>query len=213
MFNFLMKNKITDSMKIYPFLMASLVVAVGCSNPSGSKTSQERENAIADSTHSVSSTSQNEQEKSEIEEATKSLQTIYEQVFAWYMKAEKDISLLSKTPDFEARYMSSSYNDILKKVRKLDDKLAADGYVGFFESDHWVCGQDFQDIKAKVKEGVMKGDRYCTTVSVKNLGESHEVAVEMVKENGKWLIDDMLFSGVSEKNSMQRYLASGGKER
>lgn len=200
-------------MKIYPFLMASLVVAVGCSNPSGSKTSQERENAIADSTHSVSSTSQNEQEKSEIEEATKSLQTIYEQVFAWYMKAEKDISLLSKTPDFEARYMSSSYNDILKNVRKLDDKLAADGYVGFFESDHWVCGQDFQEIKAKVNAGVMKGDRYCTTVSVKNLGESHEVGVEMVKENGKWLIDDMLFSGVSEKSSMQRYLASGGKER
>ncbi len=200
-------------MKIYPFLMASLVVAVGCSNPSGSKTSQERENAIADSTHSVSSTSQNEQEKSEIEEATKSLQTIYEQVFAWYMKAEKDISLLSKTPDFEARYMSSSYNDILKNVRKLDDKLAADGYVGFFESDHWVGGQDFQEIKAKVNAGVMKGDRYCTTVSVKNLGESHEVGVEMVKENGKWLIDDMLFSGVSEKSSMQRYLASGGKER
>lgn len=200
-------------MKIYSFLMTSLVVVVGCSNPSGNKTSQEHESALADSTHSVLPISQNKLGKSEIEEAIKSLQAIYAQVFAWYTKAEKDISLLSKRPDFEARYMSTSYNSILKRVRKIDDKLAADGYLGFFESDHWVCGQDFQDIAAKVNEGVMKGGRYCATVSVINLGESHEVGVEMVKENGKWLIDDMLFSGVSEKNSMQRYLASGGKER
>ncbi len=200
-------------MKIYSLLVASLIVIVGCSSHFGNKTSQERENALVDSTHSVSSTSQNELEKSEIEEATKSLKTIYAQVFAWYTKAEKDISLLSKNPNFEARYMSSSYNGIFKKVRKMDEKLATDGYLGFFESDHWVCGQDFQNVKAKVNEGVMKGDRYCTNVSVINLGETHEVGVKMVKENGKWLIDDMVFSGVSEKNSMQLYLASGGKDR
>ncbi len=211
--NFLIRNKVMDKMNIYSFLMASLVVVAGCSNPSNGKTSPKRENAHSDSIHSVLPNAQNKSEKSNIDEATKSLRAIYAQVFAWYSKAENDISLLSKSPDFEARYMSSSYNDILRKVRKLDNKLAADGYLGFFESDHWVCGQDFQNIKATVNVGVMKADKYSTTVSVINLGEKHEVGVEMVKEKGKWLIDDMLFSGVSEKSSMQRYLASGGKER
>lgn len=137
------------------------------------------------------------------------LRSIYADVFAWYSKAEDDPSVLSQSPDFEARYMSASYNELFRKVNALDECQAQKGLVGFFDYDHWVCGQDFQGLAMHVVSGIWQGnDRYSAEIVVRNCGTDHRVRVSLVFENGEWKIDDLCSDDAvwSEKNAMSHYV-------
>ncbi len=142
------------------------------------------------------------------EAAGDSLSGIYKVVFAWYTRAENDGDLLhNSTPDFEKLYMSADYNAVYRRVCAADSVDAEHGVVGFFDYDHWVCGQDFQGLSAEVRNVSPCGDgKLFAKVAVTNCGTVTLVGVSLVREGGRWKIDDFLTEGKSEKARMSQYL-------
>ncbi len=157
--------------------------------------------------HADSSAIVREDTAADEREAGDSLRAVYADVFAWYAKAEKDISLLSRKPDFEARYMSSSYNTLYRRVLAADEAVEKGGEIGFFDSDHWICGQDFQNLSATVAKVTRLGAGKCAAeVVVTNCGQRDTLGVDLVKEGESWKIDDFRRDGESEKAQMRAYL-------
>lgn len=196
------------------FIFAAILLWVGCSNSGNVKSNGNNGGADTSAVANNDTLAQQDATGATAEKGvTEAINGIYAEVFGWYKKAEKDVTLLNKAPNFEARFMSASYNALLVKVKKVDAPLEADGEVGFFDSDHWVCGQDFGDLRAEVKTVTVSGDKANATVAVSNLGTENTVGLELVKENGQWKIDDMRIGGSSERASMKRYVDSKGQSK
>lgn len=175
------------------FTFALVLLLASCSGKSSN-------NQSADSTVSAEATATSAEEQQVVHEQ---VEAIYADVFAWY---SKDTSSDAQ-PDFEARYMSSGYNEAFRKVEAIDSKES--GTVGFFDSDHWVCGQDWQDLSMKVVDVTKKSEGvYSVEIEIHNLDTETHVTLAMVKENGQWLIDDMQREGShdSEKSEMLHYI-------
>ncbi len=177
--------------------------------------------AIAMSLFLLSCTAHVSQEKSqprdeEEKEVCESVDSIYSRVFAWYEKAEKDLSLLQESPDFESLYTSSDYNKLFREVKAIDDNIPAGESVGFFDYDHWVCGQDFQDLSMEIVSYSKAGTgRYNVVVTVSNCGTCSFVRLDMVQEKNRWVIDDFCMipdaaavpdTTLSEKARMRSYI-------
>lgn len=158
------------------------------------------------------SLSQDEEEK----EVCASVDSIYSRVFAWYGKAEKDLSLLQESPDFESLYTSSDYSKLFSEVRAVDDRIPAGEAVGFFDYDHWVCGQDFQGLSMKIVScRKAEAGKYNVVVTVRNCGTDSFVRLDMVQEKSRWVIDDFCLmpdtvtvpdAALSEKARMRSYI-------
>ncbi len=148
----------------------------------------------------------------EAQTAEAQLRAVYTDVFAWYGRAEKDISLIAKKPDFDARYLSASYLALKKQVEKIDSADVADGMIGFFDSDHWICGQDFSNLAFTIKSVKPAGEGKCRAkVEIKNCGASIALEHPLVCERGTWKIDDFITNGSSEKESMKEYVEKNKK--
>ncbi len=137
---------------------------------------------------------------------------IYDDVFGWYTKAEGDTDMPDDMPDFDALYMSSGYKELLSKVKAKDEEVEAEGMIGFFDYDHWVCGQDFSGLKMSVTGGEMVDGNTCNAeVEILNCGEVQQIGITLVRENGEWLIDDFITvfgnERISEKERMRLYVA------
>ncbi len=146
----------------------------------------------------------------EAKAAEEQLRAVYTDVFAWYGRAEKDISLINEMPDFDALYLSSSYLSLKKQVERMDSAEVADGMIGFFDSDHWICGQDFSDLGFTIKSVKPAGEeKYRAEVQVKNCNMLIDLELPLICENGKWKIDDFITDGSSEKESMKEYIENG----
>ncbi len=139
--------------------------------------------------------------------AAKALKAIYVDVYAWYAKAEDDLSLLAKMPDFDAKYMSADYTKVLRQVTVKDKDCENKGLVGFFDYDHWVCAQDFQGLSMEIVKlsGSTPGVRHAD-VDITNLGKKKRIGIDLVYEGGLWKIDDFHVDGTSEKKRMHEYL-------
>lgn len=177
-------------------LILSLVLALcGCSQSSNNGGQQ---STAADTTAVDNSQEQNVEAR---------VQAIYADVFGWYAKAEKDPSVLQKMPDFDSQYTSAGYKDALSKVKAIDKQAEADGEIGFFDSDHWIQGQDFQGLKMAVVNVVPEGKDKCKAdVDITNCGATKRIALTLVLEEGQWMIDDFVADGQSEKAQMLDYV-------
>lgn len=177
-------------------LILSLALALfGCSQTSNNGGQQ---STAADTTAVADSQEQNAEVR---------LQAIYADVFGWYVKAEKDPSVLQKMPDFDSRYMSAGYKEALREVKAADKEAEANGEIGFFDADHWIQGQDFQDLKMTVAGIVTDGNDRCKAdVDITNCGTTKRIAVVLVNEQGQWMIDDFVADGQSEKAQMLDYV-------
>ena len=147
--------------------------------------------------------------------ATGWLRSVYDSVAMWYAAAERDPSLAR--PDFEAKYMSESYNTLYRAVLAVDERVEAEGMIGFFDSDHWVHGQDFGGVAFEVAsdESAVAEGRLVVPVKVRNLGAVTPFRVVLTRENGQWRMDDIWTTCsacdpsrpvISEKEEMARYL-------
>ncbi len=150
-----------------------------------------------------------------VKSAQDSLTAIYSKVFAWY---NDPANAGAKTPDFEALYMSDGYNKLYKEVVAIDDKHP--DMVGFFDSDHWVCGQDYQNLSMKIIGSNREDDDEVNTeIVVNNCGSSTRLAVDMIFEQGKWKIDDFKTADAnghlieSEKTAMKNYITSSHTDK
>ena len=178
--------------------LAALTLLVGCSS-SGNKQCHQNINAT-----------QNEcaAREDSVGKAVKSrLEAIYTDVFGWYTEAESNNDIEGQKPNFDDKYMSDGYRSLIHKVEKHDEAILAQGEIGFFDSDHWVCGQDYGNLSMKVRSGKLTGkDRYEARVDIHNLGNVEKITIILVYEHGQWMIDDLLVSGQSERKSMTEYL-------
>ncbi len=181
----------------YVSLIALSLVA--CSGKGG-----KQKGANSDSTTDVSNRATTTDEAAEAGKATAE---IYDDVFSWYKKAEQAKTEQGDSPNFDAYYTSASYKALLQKVLDKDQQLAAKSEVGFFDYDHWICGQDYQGLTFAVVRSKKVCDGLCRIeADVTNCGQTQRIALTMVYENGVWKIDDFIRDGQSEKQRMQEYI-------
>jgi squalene cyclase len=140
--------------------------------------------------------------------AATALKGIYDDVFSWYNEDAKGKGTTDSVPDFDALYMSRDYKAVLQKVAEKDRKMEKEGFVGFFDYDHWVCGQDYGNLSMRIISVSEERSGKCRAeVEISNLGTKTRLGVVLVKENGDWKIDDFIDEGTSEKNRMRDYAA------
>ena len=196
------------------FLMcASVLLMASCAHTSGNASADNATvgDSIASTANTVADLSKLSDEQV-AKSAQDSLTAIYAKVFAWY---NDPANAGEKTPDFESLYMSADYLKLYKEVVTLDDKHP--DMVGFFDADHWVCGQDYQNLSMKIVSGSRVGENgYKAELVISNCGSDTPLAVSMIFENGEWKIDDFLSGDKcadSEKIAMQSYVASNSESK
>ncbi len=107
----------------------------------------------------------------------------------------------------EAGYCSQDYLDVFSQVQAIDDSLAQEGYIGYFDYNHWTGAQDRSGYSFKIKSIKISGtDRAMATVHVRNCGTVTKVQLTMIQENGAWKIDDLCMDGASEKTRMKEFI-------
>lgn len=180
------------------YAAALVLMTVSCNSGKTAKQAQSAADSTVTATDSTAAGKETDQ-KTQVENRVKE---IFDTVYAWYAKAEKDISLLDKEPDFESKYMSSDYLAVYHKVKEHDKALEENSEVGFFAYDHWVRAQDFQNIHMTVKSVTPESDRkYIAVITVHNMDQTYDVEVTMVWESGEWQIDDLYDLPEDGKNS------------
>lgn len=159
------------------------------------------------------------------EEVSERLEAIYADVFGWYSRLRDDFSLTEKMPDFEKKYMTDDYNKWYDKVEQIDEPKSENGEMGFFDYDHWVCGQDFQDLSMRIVSVSSAAENSAlAVVAISNCGTEQELTLPMVRERGDWFIDNFILKyeaaepgapeatahTFDEKAEMKDYVAHGG---
>ncbi len=181
-------------------ILATAIAMVGCGNTGHTGKGQ----SAADSCQATLNDT-----AAEAKAASQSVNEIYNDVFGWYTRAEKDVTMLGKMPDFDSIYTSADYKALLSKVKAADKTVEANGEIGFFDHDHWVCGQDFDGLQMKVVKVVATAPGKCTAeIDVTNCGATTQETLDMVFEDNQWKIDDFKTDGQSEKAQMREYVAN-----
>lgn len=189
-------------MKKTLLIWAALIALTGCGNTSNNTSQQAADGTKTETTAAADSATT-------VKDVDKRVNEIYADVFAWYARAEKDISVIDKMPDFDTIYTSADYRDVLSKVKARDKQCEANGEMGFFDHDHWVCGQDFQNLSMKLVKTEITAPGKCTAaVDITNCGTTTRVSLDLVLENGQWMIDDFKTDNQSEKAQMKEYAGS-----
>ena len=124
--------------------------------------------------------------------------------------------------DMASRYNASPQSDVARQLDSLYcskewNKLVSDIYkkdaningVGFFEADHWVMGQDFQNVSAdSIIVENFTGDTATVSLNLHNCGTTTIVRLSMVEEDNEWKIDNFVDTNndFNWKESMKSYL-------
>ena len=107
----------------------------------------------------------------------------------------------------EAGYCSQDYLDVFSQVQAIDDSLAQEGYIGYFDYNHWTGAQDRSGYSFRIKSIKISGtDRATVVVHVHNCRTVTKVQLNLVLEDGAWKIDDLCMDGASEKARMKKFL-------
>ena len=179
-------------------------ITLSCCNhvENKSNNADKEQSAIKNSNTENSSTLPN---KSQVIE--KRLCAIYSDVFGWYTRAEKDVSILNEMPNFDSLYLSADYKTLIRKIQDKDRPIEEQGEIGFFDSNHWICGQDFQGLLMNIVAiSPVKAKKCSANINITNCGTVNRVIVDLVFERGQWMIDDFCINKTSEKERMKKYL-------
>ncbi|HEY2071197.1 MAG TPA: DUF3828 domain-containing protein [Rhizomicrobium sp.] len=77
------------------------------------------------------------------------------------------------------------------------DTADAKGEVGRLDVDFWINGQDgkITKVAAKARPDDLRADRQVVTVTMDNFGKPQTAIFYFEKQGGKWLIDDVRWTG------------------
>ena len=92
----------------------------------------------------------------------------------------------SKGPD-----IGKVYSAQLQALIDADAKATPDGEVGKIDWDVFVDGQDWEISELKIAVVSEDGDRAQVSASFVNLGEPREMLFDLVREGGRWLVNDV----------------------
>lgn len=97
--------------------------------------------------------------------------------------------------ELDQKYSSTSLKKAIDDVIAYDKKNN-DGYIGFFEFDYHVMGQDFYNISiTELKVDSANAHTAKVSFNLHNLGEVIPMKLDMVKEDGEWKIDNYINAG------------------
>ena len=120
------------------------------------------------------------------------------------------VSSVYSDPDakgLEAAFCSQDYLDVFRKVQAIDDALAQEGLIGFFDYNHWTGAQDRSGYSFRLKSVSISGkDSATATVHVRNCGTVTKVHLTLVQDDGSWKIDDLCMNGQWEKARMKKFI-------
>ena len=107
----------------------------------------------------------------------------------------------------EAGYCSQDYLDVFRQVQAIDDSLAQEGYIGYFDYNHWTGAQDRSGYSFRINSIKICGTDHATvTVHVHNCGTVTKVHLTLIQEDGSWKIDDLCMAGQSERSRMKKFI-------
>jgi len=142
---------------------------------------------------------------------TERVTAIYNDVFGIYNENNdaNGLAVISQR-DFEKDYCSKDFNDVLKQVEDYDKEHADDDF-GFYESDYWIQGQDWNELSMRIESiSELKENSAKVRVYISNFGEEELVELPMVFERGDWFIDNFITFGeygYDEKLGMKEYIS------
>ena len=137
---------------------------------------------------------------------------IYEDVFVTYNdnNTVNGWSIIEQR-NFEKDYCSEDFNNVLKEVEEYDKKHADEYEMGYFESDYWIQGQDWNDLSMKIDSiSELTENNAKVRVIITNFGEEELVELSMVFERDDWYIDNFITFGefgYDEKLGMKEYIS------
>lgn len=188
-------------MKIIIVLIVAAVAVMGCSN-----SGQEKE--------AVKACSNSGQEKEAVKvppldtaTVVQRVNDIYTTVFDRYREARTMLRPLRRG-DFDATFCSADWNHWLGRVMTYD-KENCQGMVGFFEADHWIMGQDWDDLSVSdVRVTAMTASTASVNFNLHNCGSVKAVRLDMVREGDELKIDDFVDvdNGIDWKAKMKAYM-------
>lgn len=136
---------------------------------------------------------------------------IYQGAFEQYSRADSLIAAGYTTiimDDLDSMYCTRDWNDWAGRVHEFD-KQHNDGMVGFFDSDYWIMGQDWEDLAVSdVAVTTMTDSTATVALNLHNCGNVRQVRLAMAREDGEWRIDDFISidPAIDMKASMKEYL-------
>lgn len=131
-------------------------------------------------------------------EVSRRIHDIYSEVFAQYNKSQETLRM----PNIdESLYCSKAWIADKQAVRRAEENHP--GEMGCFEYDYWVQGQDWNELSfGDIRPTRVTTEKADATITVHNMGETAEVRLKLVKENGRWMIDNI----DNARETMRKYL-------
>ena len=118
------------------------------------------------------------------EHITKSLEELFENV------------VKGNTHEYNENYFSSDFKQIYNKVDELDERLAEEGYIGFWDFGFWDMAQD--DVKMNIAVDDVyniKDHEAMAKVTFKftfdGQTETRNEEIKVIRESGRWVLDDL----------------------
>lgn len=108
----------------------------------------------------------------------------------------------------DSMYCTADWNALLARVKAKDSRLD-EGMMGFMAADHWVMGQDWQDLAlSDVQVTSMTGTSATVELNLHNCGQVIPVRLEMLLEADGWRIDNFIDvkNNLDWKASMKEYV-------
>ena len=99
-----------------------------------------------------------------------------------------------KTSEFEGKVVSKGWKEACDLVMKRDEEISKydEDYIGFFDADYWIMGQDIDQAFGvrDIKTQMVQKDKAVVSIIVHNFSDT-EVEVTLVREDGKWKVDNL----------------------
>jgi Protein of unknown function (DUF3828) len=98
------------------------------------------------------------------------------------------------------------YSRRLQALIDADRKNTPEGYVGKIDWDVFIDGQDWKLTELKIVPLSQSDTRGRVRAQFKNFGEPREIVYDLVRERGRWLVDDVLSTRKGARWTMSKIL-------
>lgn len=131
-------------------------------------------------------------------EVAKRIHDIYSEVFSQYNQSHDTPGV----PNIdESLYCSEAWMADKQAVQRAEENHP--GEMGCFEYSYWVQGQDWHELSfGDIRPTRVTPKKAEATITVHNMGGTAVVRLTLVKENGRWMIDNI----DNARETMRNYL-------
>lgn len=116
---------------------------------------------------------------------------------------------LLSSDEMNRRYCSDDWNNTVAKVRDFDDKYN-EGFVGFFDYDYWIQGQDSNNLHiSDLAVESRDADKAVVNFILHNFDSGTPMRLTLVKQSGEWKIDNFISLGKYPRDlkaAMEEYI-------